>query len=429
MQPLIQGKNVVLAIKKDIYVPFVCASDFSVEVDAETVDVRTPNSGNWKKKSYQSLSWKMTLGGMLVYDTINWDGWEFLYNQFGLTSIDVQATFIDDAGTARSLRGTVMISASVLSATIGDAVKGTFSLEGNGKIDIFDGFVPCPSSVTSITVDGQTAADGIVHIDYTFSGDLAQIKYRLDGVGDYVYALPDTVLSIPGLSLGSHSIEIIPICNNAFEGTGMTQPFMVTQSLTCDSQITNITIAAGPPMTATAVHTGSATQMAYTIDGNPPTRIVPISQAISLSGLSVGNHFISMIPICSNNLQGTGFEKPFTITSNSSQSVLNYSYTQDPSITYLMGEKFYIYIDSVLAVVLTASGSGTLNIGVGQSVRTYLVGLGHYQNTKTLTIEDQTTSTIIYNTTITTSTPGIPQHTFVANGDNYLITANVIAGI
>lgn len=291
-------------------------------------------------------------------------GWDFLDNQVNFVEILMRCSFVDaDTGDLRTVQGTAIIENTTLSYSPGTLVKNAFQLQGSGKMDIFDGYVPCSTTTNTITVGGQTAEDGILHISYTYTGEAYQIKYRLDGIGDYAYALADEVLNIPGLSIGSdHSIEIIPICANGYEGTGLSTNFEVTQAQTCDGVITDITVLTTIGGRAIVTYTGSATQMKYRIDGGPWS-VTSITAVISLGILPVGAHTIEAIPFCSNNVEGTGFTKSFTILvqpalgniavhSNIANSLPGLPHGPSPNFVR-------VYMNGVLTIL--SPGSGTTN--------------------------------------------------------------------
>lgn len=418
----IQGKDVIISLKKDDYVPFVCASDFSCEIDATTVETRTVGDGRWKKLAYQSASYQITLGGVLVWDTDSFTSWDVLGNQLQMLEIPFRASFTHLDGTIKSLQGTLLISKTTFAFTVGDIVKSSHTFDGNGILQQFDGLIPCDTAVTAIAVAGQTAADGTITITYSYTGPVYQVKYRIDAQGDYAYAAIGVAIVIPGLANGQHSVEIIPVCTNAFEGTGKDQAFQVTQAQTCGTVITNIVISSSGPLTATNAFTGSATQMVYSIDGG--TEITaPINQTIPLSGLSVGAHSITETPICANNVRGTGFTKAFTVAAQPSQSIINWSFGQIAIRDFT--PSFRIFVNGVLTVSQTGSSSGMIVVPLGQSVMAQVSGNRSGRPgaaiVATLLVIDTTTSTQLTNQSQTAQSVSLT-FTWTPSGDTYSIT-------
>lgn len=416
---LIQGQDAVMSFFKDDWIPFVCSSDVAIAITANKIAVRAPGDGTWKKYTYQDAEYTITLSGLLKFDDDNFTGWDLLNNQLGFVHVQFRCSFDDQNGNVRSVQGFAMIETSTLTISSGALVKNDFNLTGNGKLIIFDGLVPCPTVISTITITGQSASDGIIHVAYTYTGSLYQIKYRIDDAGDYAYALAGVGLDIPGLSLGNHTIEIIPVCLNGFEGTGLIQDFMVTQALTCTSVITAITVTTGAGANATNTHTGAATQMQYRIDGGVWI-ITTIGAVISLTGLSAGAHTIEEVPICSNGLTGTGMVQSFTIPVQPSQSVITYDFEKSVDTSSC---DFRIYVNGVLTISETATASGSLVVPIGQTV------IAEFSASTTdpsaaitgeLKITDVTTIGIVTDQTNTARVVGF-SFSFVPNGDHFLI--------
>lgn len=396
----IQGSDAILSILKDTYVPFICASDITVNVDTTEIATRTVTDGNWAKSDYQTLGFTVTLGGVIVFDADNFDSWQLLINQLGTLPVQFRISFTDENGTSKSMQGTAIVKSSAIQSTPGNVVKGTFSLLGSGQLFTFDGLIPCATMIDSITVNGQEGDSGIVTVDYTYTGDLYQILYQIDGTGTWFTALGAVELSIPGLSVENHSIQLIPVCTNGFQGTGLSQAFKVTQALTCDTVISDITIDL-TTMTAVAVYSGgSATQMRYSVDAFAD-QIVPIGSVVTFPGLFIGSHSITMTPVCTvlgNQVDGTGFTKSFTISSSPTNAVLNYNFIcASPFVT---GPVFSIYVNGVLAVIANGAATGSINVPVGAIIRCAVSGVATaFSGTIEggLEVIDSTTSTTLTN--------------------------------
>ena len=440
----IQGSDAVLAFFKNDWIPFVCSTDVSISISATKAAVRTRGDGHWKKFTYQDCTFTVTLSGILKFDGANFTGWDMLDNVFNFNHILMRCSFDDQNGDVQTVEGYVMVETGTLGFSQGALVKNDFSLQGHGKLDVFQGLVPCPTVITSITVDGQEAMDGTVHVSYTYTGEAYQIKYRIDGTGDYIYALADLTLDIPRLTVDAHSIEIIPVCLNGYEGTGMDQSFVVTQAMTCTSACTGLVIhtdngakysalGSGVTVAVDAVSdyilptiTGTATSYQYSWDGSSTYNAVPIGTQIPLAGLSAGPHTLVVVPVCTfsggRRVQGTGFTGTFTLGSQPSQSIINYSYANFPP-----GNTFNVYVDGVLTVSLSVSnGSGSITASIGAIIKTVLqTTQPPFARSASLQISDDTTSTPLYNNT--QSSPILMQYSFTANGDEFTINALVSA--
>lgn len=416
MTGTIQGQYAVLSFFKDDWIPFVCASDISISLTATKAAVRTAGDGHWKKWTYQDSSYALTLSGLLKFDTGNWSGWDMLDNMMNFNNILFRCSFDDQNGDVKTVQGFCMIETTTLTWAMNNLVKNDFQLQGTGKLDLFDGLIPCPSVITAIAITGQTAADGIVHSAYTYTGDIYQVKYRIDATGDYAYAFPAVIIDTPGLSVGDHSIEIIPVCLNGYEGTGLTQNFTVTRALVCTAAITAINISAGA---ATNINTGGATQMKYRIDGGMWVFAL-INTSIPVGSLAVGAHTIEEVPICSNGVSGTGLVQSFTISVQPAQSIINYLFTLATGTATI--KAFNIYVNGVLTVSSATSGSGSISVPLSATISA-VVSCGDSGHHIRLQVSDQTTSTAMYDHTV--PSPDAVGFIFTANGDTYFISETI----
>lgn len=447
----IQGKDAVLSFDNgNGFVPAVCTESVAIAIDTDTVESRTVGDGDWKKPVPQINGFSMTLSGVMVFD--NGDGnnsfkfWDILQNQSLLLTMPFRLTFTDAAGNIKSMQGVVLIKGSNINGTVGQVVKGSFQLLGQGKPLMFDGIVPCPTSITAIAVAGQTSSDGTVTITYTYTGDVYQVKYRFDNTGSYAIAIVGTPIVVPGLSINRHTVEVIPICLNGYSGAGMSQQFDVTKGNACASVVTGIEIHTpdstrfsglssgvtviqdSTTMYIVPVITGPALTYGYAWDDTSNYTFVPVGTKISINDLSPGAHTLAIGPVCSfgpaaDPVWGTGLSVGFTLLVQPQQSILSYNYTNFPP-----SNQFSIYVNNVLVKAFTtANGSGTINVANGASVRAVLTTSTQPVGSRsaTMTVTDTTTSTQLYNHS--GPSPSTLSFTFTANGDAFAINAVVSA--
>lgn len=365
-------------------------------------------------------------------------------NILNFNHILMRCSFDDENGDVRTVQGYVMVENGTLGISQGALAKNDFSLQGNGKLDVFDGLVPCPTVINSITVFGQEDADGIVHVSYTYTGEAYQVKYRVDNTGDYVYALADLSIDIPGLSIASHTIEIIPVCVNGYEGTGLTQDFVVTKGNSCGGVVTGYVIHTSDSTKyntlsggVTVVQDASSDYITPTITGTYDAFIysfdsdtgfsLPAGSSIPIASLSPGLHSLNISPVCyisgGGFVQGDVFTSFFNLTAQSLQSKINYSYVNFPP-----NNSLNIYVNGILTVSLTnANGSNFITVATGATVKAVLQSshqpLG--SRSATLTVTDNTTGVQLYNQS--GSSPITKQFTFTANGDEFTINGVVSA--
>ena len=415
MNGIIHGKMAVLSFWNDAWLPFVCATDVSIDISSTALPVRTVGDGHWRKVTYQDIGYSISLSGTLMYDPTNFTGMDMVDNQFSFFDIRFRLAMTDEQGDIQSFQGYIIVQDNTISFNATGIVKTALTLQGNGELQFFQGLIPCPATISGITVSGQTGGSGIVTITYTYTGAPYQVKYRIDGIGNYIYAQIGVSIVIPGLSIGNHSVEIIPVCQNGYEAdNGVSQAFIVTTGLTCSAVCTGVTISG---TSAVPAFTGSPAGYFFTIDGGIPGFLTTGSN-IPIGGLSVGSHTIVVTPECSNGITGTPFTKTFTVSSQPAQSVVNYNF-----VSFTSGNIFQIYVNGVLNTSLTATGSGSIIVATGQTVMGRLIGNNNTGSTATLQTVDSTTSTVLDNRSGTV--PITLQYSFTANGDTYAINPAV----
>jgi hypothetical protein len=314
-----------------------------------------------------------------------------------------------------------MITGLNFGASAGAVVKNDVNLLGDGELMFYDGLIPCDSSVDSITVDGQTDEDGIVSVTFTYSGSPYQVKYQIDGAGMWFIALVGPTIDIPGLALGDHTIEMIPVCLNGYEGEGLSKDFEVTQNLTCAITTTSITINDDNTIAA-IVFSATPGTYKYRIDSGTWFTVPGTSTNLPIGTTPPGDHTLEVVPICSNGISGTGTTQNFTVDSRPTTTTIAYSLSNFP----YSGNYLQIYVNGILRQNLTATGSGSFIVNVGDSVRADLNSPEPtHARAMTLQVTDTTTSTVIF--THSASSPNTFGYTFTVGNDNYSIVGTISA--
>lgn len=423
----IQGLNAVLSFYGDSgWEPFVCTSNSTLTIDGDMLPTRTVGDGQWKKFEYSTMGFEIELGGVFVFADSNFRGLDTINAQLAQLSLPFRLTFLDDVGNIWTYQGTILVKTSAINSTVGEVVKNTHTLQGSGALIVFAGYVPCATTINGITFSGLGSAGGNVVVSYTFTGDLYQVLYSVDGGGNATAAGAENI-NLNGMEVGAHSITITPICSNGFQGIPLTQTFTVTQAQTCTSTITSVTVDT-TALTATPSWgvAGTATQFQWWIgNGNPV--IVPKGTIISLKNLAPGTYTINMQPVCvigSNQLFGTGAQATFTISQQPSYGNISWTALRNmPAIGYII--QFQIFVDGVLVVSQSPSGSGSFTVQVGQTVRASVVAMKvqngqNITSTVTLLILDTTLNTTLTNQT-NTAINAAANFQFTMTGDNYTI--------
>jgi hypothetical protein len=118
-------------------------------------------------------------------------------------------------------------------------------------------------------------------------------------------------------------------------------------------------------------------------------------------------------------VSGTPSTQVFVVSSSSTISTINYSFTAIPGGS----PGFRIYVNGSLVVNLSATGSGSVTAPAGQTIlaQVFVTQAGRDMS---LDFEDTTTSTVLYNhSQITPSGTTTDSYSHAANGDTYQINA------
>ena len=420
MNGLIQGNNAVLSLFKNDWVPFLCATDITVSVSADILPVRTPNDGHWAKNTYQKLSYKVSISGLLILNNMgdsNWTGMDMLTEMFGFVFAKWRIAYTSNEGVVKSLEGSGVVDATAWNASTSALVKNDTSITGDGELKFFDGLIPCNATITGITPTGMTGGTGIVTITYTYTGSPYQVKWRLNGMGPYFYALLGVSIVTPALAAGSYSIEIVPVCANGYESDNSASTvFAVTLGLTCSATTSAISTSGG---SLRPTFTGSPSQWQYSIDGAAFTTVSVLVTAVDISALSVGAHTVSVIPICSNGVSGTGIlNQAFTVTASPTTFTIAWVFS-----SFVAGNTFTLFVNGVASVSTSTPGSGTITGPAGSTIITRIIGNNNTGSFVEMKTQDTTTSTVLDDQT--GHCPVTLNYTFVVSGDTYGINATV----
>lgn len=417
---VIQGTNAIFYIFKNDWVQFVCMESLSITVSPDTISTRTPGAGHWGKNTYQKINWNIYASGVLIVNQIsdtNYTGLDFLDNIIGFTNALCRITYTDDQGNIKSVQGYGVVSGMTWSMTTGAVVKDDISILGDGELKFFDGLFPCVSSIISITPTGMTGGTGVITITYTYTGAPYQVKWRLNGVGAYSYALLGVSIVTPPLTAGSYSIEIIPVCANGYESdNSASQAFAVTLGGTCSATTSSISTSGG---SLVPTFTGTPSQWKYSIDGAPYTTLSILVTGVNISGLAVGPHTASAVPICSNGVEGTGIlNQAFTVSATPTTFTLNWQLA-----SFVAGNSIQIFVNGVLALSTITPGTGTITGASGSTIIARVMGNNNSGSFVELKTQDTTTSTVLNDQT--GHCPVTLSYTFAVTGDTYSVLATI----
>lgn len=417
MTGIVQGIDAVLQFDKNGWKPFMCASEISIDMDADLLTIRTLGDGHWRKNAYQTIGFSITLSGLLVFDNTNWTSWDITDNWLNYLNVKFICSFSDKNGNTRSVQGYAIIKSNTLSIAANSLVKSDFDLEGNGELMVFDGLIACDSTITGITVSGQTGGSGIVTITYTYTGAPYRVKYRLNGTGPYSYALLGVSIVTPELANGSYSVEIVPVCQNGYESdNSASQAFIVTHGGTCSATVSSIGTSGG---SLVPVFTGTPSTWKYSIDGGAFITVSALITSVDISSLSVGAHTVSVIPTCSNGVDGTGIlNQAFTVSASPTTFTLHWQIA-----SFVAGNTLQILVNGVMALSTSTPSTGTITGPAGASIIARIIGNNNSGSFVELKTQDTTSSTVLNDQT--GHCPVTLSYAFTVTGDTYSVLATV----
>lgn len=229
----LHGIDGVLFFKKnEQWVVFGCAETVDVDVQTESVSVKTIGDGMWSTTRPQRHSYTLSCSGIVQYtdEDNRHNVFDSLEYQIAGTHIQWYISFKQNDKTTEytQLRGYALVKHCNISAP-NDFVNCSVELEGRGEI--LRGAPPtCTAQIDDYTVTQDDLLYHRYHVSILelVSGTVPQYHYRVDG-GPMDTALSTgwtfSVVNLPNAGIGGHVLEIWPVCENGIEGVKTTYNF------------------------------------------------------------------------------------------------------------------------------------------------------------------------------------------------------------
>ena len=221
----VKGSNVLLQIYKDgAYADFLCATDCSIDFETEKKSVKTVGDGVWKRYKPQSIGYTINLSGLIRLDVADPVAFDLLDYQTQFIDVTYRMTFEDDAANIKAIYGTAIVEKTSLNGSSDGFATGQFVLSGNGVPTILNSLTACDIVITTLFKDATNLPLYYYFNVSAYTGSTPdRFEYAIDGGARQVSFTSDW--TVTGLSSGSHTIEIWPICENGFDGTKFTDTF------------------------------------------------------------------------------------------------------------------------------------------------------------------------------------------------------------
>lgn len=234
------GIDAVLFFKKsEEWVPFGCAENVEVNINTETISVKTIGDGQWATSRAQGYNYSVSCSGVVRYDDPDthhhiFDSIEY---QVSGTHIEWLMTFKENDKTTvnTALRGFALIT-QINVAAPNDFVNSSLEMEGKGEL--LRGLPPvCLAQIGPVHGSDYT----VTRRQFGFIYDVAilelvdpsitvtQYHYRVDGGPIETAQSTGWHFSVAdGSPYGAHVLEIWPVCENGVDGVKTTHNFETT---------------------------------------------------------------------------------------------------------------------------------------------------------------------------------------------------------
>lgn len=235
---VIEGRDVVLEFfsgEAGTYLPFICAENCGMDLDATLLPTKTRGDGNWETYLMDTKSYIVTCDGVIPYGQASvgvtvWD----LYPYFDqMTDVPYRMIFRDnDDNLVKAIYGYVLIKNIKLTGPM-DFAGQSLSFVGNGRPNVQDNLLACQAEIADVVVTLQND----LRINFTYSGlaGATRVDYAVDGgsrdthfapmSGGLIYIL--AVFNPGAFTVGEHSVNFYPVCDSGEDGTPFTLNYTV----------------------------------------------------------------------------------------------------------------------------------------------------------------------------------------------------------
>lgn len=237
----------------------------------------------------------------------------------------------------------------------------------------------CVAAITATDIS-QSGSDMI--ISWTYTGTPGAFRYRIDG-GPWIVT-DNATITVSGLSVASHTVEIVPFCNcNDGTGSGSIAFDVVDEFSLCAATITNITgVQTGAGiLQVTMTTTGLPVLYNYRINGG--SWLTAGSNPFTITGLTPGDMTLEIVPKCENGTLGTGMSKDFVIVGTAQYTITGYNTANgNHSIARTFDDgKTAVHYRVFCALTTTWQGPFTATFTVGSLTSSAVTGTGPHCNT------------------------------------------------
>lgn len=244
---IVQGKNCVFQVNfGEGYKTLVCAKSFGVTISTTLKEITSRGSGVHEEYDYDSLSYKISLSGLIKAVDLNDDPIFFDLAQYqkGFLPLEYKAIFTDNNSVVKQIRGTAIVQTSAFNASAGQLADTTVELQGSGEYFIeSDSGGGCSNSILEIQINDLDPMEEGATVAFTYEADLTitiislnnpaleifKYDWEIDSNGrNSVYtdgSLPYTfpTFDMDSVTVGTHVLTIYPVCTDSgIDGSSFT---------------------------------------------------------------------------------------------------------------------------------------------------------------------------------------------------------------
>lgn len=220
MEDPVLGTNVIIKIYKEgIFRDYLCATNITVDFNAEMKSIKTIGDGVWKRQRPQNIGYTVKLDGLVVLSAFpNSVSFEVLGYMTNFVDITYMITFSALYGGLKALFGHGIVSASQFGGGSDGFATSSFTILGNGEPLIQDTPVACGLKIDSVTFNdsSQDYTNQSVTVNYSGTGTLDRVAYY--PTGGQTYSSTSTTFNLPRPLSGYYYYHLYLVCTNGFPG-------------------------------------------------------------------------------------------------------------------------------------------------------------------------------------------------------------------
>lgn len=232
----VKGVDVLFQmLQGGFYYNYACATSVEIAFTMETKSTKTIGDGTWKRKRGQSHDYEINLEGVIIISETQPDVFNMLDYWSDMVEVSYRIIFTDSEGGFQLIEGNALPTNVSLSGPSEGHAAGSITLQGNGEPSIRTSLEMCPAAIATGHYFKTGTGPGVhkfsVDTLHPGSGTITRYDYSVDGGGVQTIFTDGTLpatwsILVSGVPLSNHTIRVVPICENGFEGDAYNHNFV-----------------------------------------------------------------------------------------------------------------------------------------------------------------------------------------------------------